>query len=173
MGSSIGVANTGDDSRRKKSKTSNDSSGPLDTSQIDGLSVGNGSLKASHALVGVGQVDVDADLGVKIGDTVGDAWDPADGVLRNGEVEGERNTSSSHGTQTVQLQIARVDNLLEEIETISIGGDVELDFSLDGGGSRDVEGRTVVAGGEDDVKVRGGKLGVGLTNVKGICPEQL
>lgn len=173
MGSGVGVAETRNNGGRDQSQAGDDGGSPLDTNQVDSLSVGNISLNASHTGGGVGQVDEDTDGSVEIGNVVGNAGNLADGILANRQVEVHGDLSGSHGAQTSEVDAARVNSAPQEFVTVSRNGDIEDNAALDRGDGDNVDCGTSIAGGEDDVEQTGCEAGIILAGVEGVRLEQL
>lgn len=171
VGGGIGVSEAGEDSRRHEGQASNDGRRPLDTNEIDGLAVRDLGLNTGGSFASLGQVDVNANLCVKIGDVVGDTRDGSLRRLGQVDSETEGNLSSNHGAETGKIKIARVDGLVEESVTIGPARDIELDMTLDGRGSDDFDAGGVVVWCVNDIEQTGSERRFLLASVQGAGPE--
>lgn len=156
MGGRILVAQACHQSRRRKSKASDDCCSPFDGDEIDRLSVGHGSLDASDGS-SISAIDKDFDLGVDVGKSVGDAWDLILCTRVDLDVERVVEVAGAHGTETQEAIAsgARVDRFADYLVAVRGNGEVEDHVPLHGGGRCHIHSDGVVVGRIDDIEQAG------------------
>lgn len=166
---SVGVTQARGNGRSDQRKTRDDSDNPCDSLLVNGLAVGQLGLDTGSGVVGIGSDEVDLYLGIEIWDGVCDARHLLQCVVWDGHV-GERQVdlTFAHGTQTVQLQLARVDLLLSDLESVCEDVQQNGDIAGDGADTDHLKGEGVVVGCQHDVEARGTEVVVVLAGGQGV-----
>lgn len=173
VSSRVGVTDTRHNGRGDKSQSSNDGSCPLDTHEINRLSIGEVGFHTSDRLSRVAPVDVNTDGGIEIGNSVGDSRNLLEVFLADREVELEGNLARNHGAETRKVVFARIKVLLEELVTVGGQSNVKDDLALDGRSSSGHNSCGAVVWRQGDLEHTGTETVLLLTGVERVGIEQL
>ncbi len=174
VGRRVGVAQGRGEGRGDETQAGDDGRRPAHTGLVDRLGVGQLRLEAGDAGAGVGRVDVDAHEAVQVGNGVGDVGHLLDDIRPNlGEVGVEGELAGAHGTETAEVEQARVEGLADG--AIAVGEDLDLgrDVADDGRGANDVDVDDPGVGREGDVEFRGREAGVWHADVERLGLDEL
>lgn len=164
VSSGVGMSKSRGDTSRDKAQTGNNSSGPSDGRLIDTLSIRQVCFHACNDFVRVGRGDINPDDTVKIRYRVCDArdfdtcWDV--------NVRLDVDLTRLHGAKSIQIVVARVDGIVEDIKAIGRHLHQCSDISSDGRNTINVERDTVVRGSIDDIEQGRREIGPGLAGVQ-------
>lgn len=94
-------------------------------------------------------------------------WDLLDGTVRDREGDGNVKRTSVHRAHAEQASIARVEGVLEDVETVSDNIELNADVTGDGRSTEHVDLERLVAHPEVDVGFGCGELRIVLTTREG------